>query len=347
MPELLTIPVALIRENPVALRGVNRTDDKFKELVDSVRLNGIITPISVRRKTTGKDDKPDGKEFELIDGLQRYSSALEAGLKEIPAQVLDKTTEESLRLQIIANIHKVETKPVEYTKALLRLLAAEPLMTEAELAAMLSQSPAWVGQRLSLTKLHPELQKLVDDGRISLSNAYPLTKLPQDEQVNWVDKAMTMGTAEFAPQVLARNKEIRDQARKGREANPPQFQPVAFARKLSEIKDEHEHPSYGSKLISQVYPNGASPEQAFALAVAWTINMDPISQEDQRRRDTERKQRDADEKAKREAERAQKRASEAQAKQAELNTAAEEARKRLSERQRQTAPVENGEPITA
>lgn len=342
--ELLHIPVSEIRENQVALRGVNRTEDKFKELVDSVRTNGIITPISVRRKATGKDDKPDGKKFELIDGLHRFSAALEAGLESIPAQVLDKTSEEALLTQVLANLHKVETKPVEYTKALLRLLAANPTMTEAELATMLSQSPTWVGQRLSLNKLHPDIQALVDDGKINLSNAFPLTKLPTEEQVQWVEKAMTQGIAEFGPAVLKRAKDLRDAARKGREANPPEFQPVAFARKLSEIKDEMASGRVGPSLIQSVYPNGATPEQAFALAVNWVMNMDPISQEDQRRRDKERKEQAAREKEQREAERTEKKAKEARERQAELDKQAAEARQRMTARQ---AAPENGEPVTA
>jgi ParB/RepB/Spo0J family partition protein len=347
MSELLNIPLAQIRENQVALRGVNRTEETFKELVDSVRTHGIITPISVRRKPTGKDDHPDGKEFELIDGLHRFSAALEAGLKDIPAQVLDKTTEEALVTQILANLHKVDTKPVEYTKALIRLLAAHPLMTEAELANMLSQSPTWVGQRLSLTKLHPDIQNLVNEGRINLSNAFPLTKLPQEEQIQWVEKAMTQGINEFGPAVLKRSKELRDAARKGREANPAEFQPVAYARKMSEIKDEMANGKVGPSLIKSIYPNGATPEQAFALAVAWILNMDPLSQEDQRRRDKERKDAAAAEKEKRDAERASKRADEARTRQAELDAQAKAARERLTQRQSTVPAAENGEPITA
>jgi ParB family chromosome partitioning protein len=343
MSELLNIPIDKIRENQVALRGVNRTDDKFRELVDSVRTNGIITPISVRRKTTAKDDKPDGKDFELIDGLHRFSAAQEAGLAEIPAQVLDKSNEDALLTQIIANLHKVETRPVEYTKGLIRLLAAHPLMTEAELATMLSQSPTWVGQRLSLTKLHPDIQGLVNDGKINLSNAFPLTKLPQEEQVAWVEKAMTQGVNEFGPAVLKRAKELKDAARKGREANPAEFEPVAFARKMSEIKDEMEKASTGPSLIKSVYPNGATPEQAFALAVAWVMNMDPISQEDQRRRDKERKETAAREKEAREAERTTKRADEARKRQAELDEQARQAREKV-QRQAATAAAE---PVTA
>lgn len=329
MLELIAVPLAAIRENQVALRGVNRSSEEFQQLVDSIRTNGVINAISVRRKLEGKGGKPDGKEFELIDGLHRFTASLEAGLEEIPAQVLTQDDAQALVSQIIGNVHKIETRPIEYTRGLLRILSNNPMMTQAELAAMLSVSPQYIDQRLSLTKLNPDVAKLVNDGQINLSNAFPLTKLPQDEQTNWVDRAMTQGTAEFGPAVLARAKEIKDLARQGKAPGSEVFQPIPVARKLSEIKDEFNNPSVGPAIIRD--QGITDPTEGFALGVAWALQMDPASQEAQKSRDAVRRKKEADEKIARDAERKEKRAQEAASKQAELNAAAAEARKKATE----------------
>lgn len=326
MGELLNISLSAIRENQVALRSVNRQSEDFQKLVDSVRSNGILNPVNVRRKLEGKGGKPDGKEFELIDGLHRFTAALEAGLSEIPAQVLSQNDEEALVSQIIGNVHKVETKPIEYTRGLLRILAANPLMTQAELAGLISVSPQFIDQRLSLTKLHPKVAEQVNNGVINLSNAFPLTKLPEDEQINWVDRAMTLGAGEFAPQVLARAKEIRDAKRQGKEAGAEQFKPVPVMRKMAEIKDEFANPQYGPAIVRA--EGVTDPAAAFALGVAWVLQMDRTSQEGQIQRDKTRREQAEKDKIARDAERKQKRAEEASAKQQELKQAADEARQK-------------------
>jgi ParB/RepB/Spo0J family partition protein len=322
--ELLDIPLSAIRENQIALRGVNRQEEDFQQLVDSIRSNGVINAISVRRKLEGKGGKPDGKEYELIDGLHRFTASMEAGKTDIPAQVLDMNDEQALVSQIIGNVHKVETKPIEYTRGLLRILSANPLMTQSELAAMLSVSPQFIDQRLSLTKLHQKVAEQVNNGVINLSNAFPLTKLPPDEQLNWVERAMTMGAGEFAPQVHARAKEIRDAARQGRAAGEEAFKPIPVMRKMVEIKTEYENPQYGPAIVRAEGVN--DPATAFALGVAWVLQMDKASQEGQIARDKARKEQAAKDKLARDAERTNKRAIEATAKQQELKEAAAKAR---------------------
>ena len=68
-----------IRENPVALRSVNRDSETYRELVKSIRENGLLSPITVRQT--------DGPFFELIDGLLRFSACKDAGILEIDVVV--------------------------------------------------------------------------------------------------------------------------------------------------------------------------------------------------------------------------------------------------------------------
>ena len=304
--DLRNVAISSIRENPVALRGVNKETEEYVGLRDSIGSAGILNPISVRAKV---DPATQAEYFEICDGLHRYSCALDVGLETIPVNVVSLTESQTLEAQVMANVHKIETKPVEYTKQLQRIVAANPTMTLAELATRLCKSPAWLNQRFGLLKLEPGIAKLVDDNKINLSNAYALAKLPSNEQLNFIDSAMTMAPAEFVPTVNARVKELRDAARQGRDATKAEFTAVPFLRKLADIKAEHEHASVGPQLVAET--GAATAVDGFALGVAWVVNMDPQSVAAQAAKAEARRLKQESERKARVVERADKRAAEA------------------------------------
>jgi ParB/RepB/Spo0J family partition protein len=283
MGELKKIAVSEIRENPVALRTVNRDDEKYLGLVESIRTKGFNGAITVRPK----QDKETGQDYyELVDGLHRFSATKDAGLEEINVDVVDLTDDETLESQIMFNIHKIETKPVEYSRQMLRILSSNPMMTEAELAGKLGKSPQWIHERLGLVKIDNEkIALLINEGKIGLANAYALAKLPPEEMDDFVDRAMTMAPDEFVPAANTRMKEIREAKRKGENAADAVFQPVAFMQKMKEIKDELE-----AGQIAGILCDGLSTaEEGFAMAVKWALHLDPKSVEAQVAKDDERK----------------------------------------------------------
>ncbi len=306
-PDVRVIDISTIRENPVALRTVNREDEDFIGLCDSVREVGILNAINVRVQK----DNVDGKiieYFELVDGLQRYSAACDVGLTKIPVQVVDFDNAKALEAQLMANVHKIETRPVEYTKQLQRIFAGNPTLTLAEMAAKIAKSGAWVSQRLNLLKLEKSVQLLVDDGKITVSNAVALAKLPPEEQLNYLDQAMAMSSEEFVPVAQARTKELRDAARQGRVATKTEFEPLPRLQKMSALKSEYERPAIGPELCKK-HKVKTGPE-GFALAIAWGLTLDPTNVEIRKAQDVEKKAQLEDEKKKRAAERAQKKANE-------------------------------------
>lgn len=270
---LLNIPLKSIRENPVALRSVNTQSDDFAGLVASIRARGVLNAISVRRISS-----PDGQElYGLVDGLHRYTASMDVGLDTIPASVLDMNDAETMEAQLIANAHKIETKPVEYSKHLQRILAGNPLMTMAELAGKLAKSSAWLTERLGMLKLAEAVAKLVDEGKINLTNGYALAKLPPEEQPDFVDRAITMTPTEFVPTVLARKKEIDTAKRQGREAKPAEFVPIAHLQKLAEIKTEYEQAPNAERIVR--IAGAKTPADGFRAALAWVLHLDSESVE--------------------------------------------------------------------
>lgn len=326
MSKLLSVPISEIRENPVALRAVNRESEQYLGLVESIRAKGFLGAITVREKV---DAETGDAFYELVDGLHRYAAAKDAGLAEINVDVVDLNDDQTLEAQLMANIHKIETRPVEYSQQLRRILTRNPLMTEAQLASTLGKSSQWIKERLGLNKItNEEIQALVDEGKIGLANAYALAKLPPEEQGAWVDRAMTSPPDEFIPAANNRVKEIREAKRKGKDAADAQFQPVAFMQKMKEVKTEMENGEIGRAICKS---NGATTAIAgFALAVKWCLHLDPDSATEQQHKDEERKTERAEAKKKRDADRAKKKAEKTKKDAAEAAQAASEAEKILA-----------------
>jgi ParB/RepB/Spo0J family partition protein len=309
------VQLSQIRENPSALRNVNKTAEDYLGLVDSIRAKGVLNPVVVREIK----DSDGNITYGLIDGLHRFTGALDAGLTEIPANVIEASDAEVLEAQIITNIHKVETRPVEYSKQLMRILAGNPTMTAASLATKLAKSPTWISERLGLIKLEARIAKLVDEDKINLSNAYALAKLPADEQAHFVDRAMTMQPNEFVPTVNTRVKELRDAKRQGRNPNAAEFMPVPHCRKLGEIKTEFEQNEVGPRLVAELGLTTAL--EGFKTGVAWTLHMDSMSIEADRQKDADRRKKDEEVKAQRKADREAAKANAAAETKADLVTA--------------------------
>ena len=275
--ELKTVPIEQVRINKVKLRDVDRTSEAYLGIVTSIKLNGWGGAITARLL-----EDPDTKEsyYEVIDGLHRLTAARDAGIKEIGICVQDLTDEEVLVAQVLANVHKVETKIADYARQLKRIMGLNPLMTEAELAQKVGKSPLWIRKVLDLNDIEDEqIRQLINSGKIKLMNAYALAKLPKDEQAAWVDKAMTMSPKEFCPLADGRAKDVKDAGRKGKKATDAKFEPRSHARKLKEIQAASADRNFVQKIVAA--NNVTDPVEAFLLALNWTQHLDPASRGEQ------------------------------------------------------------------
>lgn len=310
------IPLAKIRENSEALRTVvDKQEEEYLQLVDSVKKRGIMNPILVREI---KDPATGEMLYGLIDGLHRFNAAMDAGLEEIPANIGSLKDADLIEAQILANVHRIETKAVQYTKALIRIMSANPLLTMSELASRLSKSNSWLRDRLQLVKLTENLQKLVDNGDIGLANAYALAKLPPEKQEELAQQAVAMSPGEFIPIATAAYKSIREARSKGAEAQEVGFVPVARLQRPGTLKEELTAFDKGEYTSSKVGTlvlrslEGQTDEvKLIALAAAktalqYTLHLDTESVAADKQKYEERKKENEEAKKKREAERQQK-----------------------------------------
>jgi len=310
--ELRAAPMDKIRLGKYSLREVDRNSEKYQRLRDAIAAtNGPMLPILLRE--IEDPDNKGKKALGLIDGLQRYSCCLDLGFKTIPARIIDMDDAQVAAAQIIANHSRIDTKPVEYTQQLHRMLNADPTLTLEELSDQLHCSVKWLQDRLSLAKLHEKIGPLVDNGDISLAHAFALVKLkPPEEQLQFVEQAQTQTIQEFSGHVTNRVKELREAARTGRiPSDKAAFQAVPHMRAVREIKAQLESPTLAPAIVKDM--KATTPEEGFAAGVAWVLNMDPKSIEISKQQAEDRKKEDEVKKEAKKKENIRKRAEAARA----------------------------------
>jgi ParB family chromosome partitioning protein len=145
---------------------------KLAELADSIRIHGLIQPITVR---------PIGDEFEIVAGARRFRAAQLAGLAALEAIVRNLTDSETLEVQIIENSQRQDVHPYEEAAGYQRLLDL-PGYDVAALASKCGKSLSHVYARLTLLQLTPEVAEAFQHERISASHANLLARLTPEQQ---------------------------------------------------------------------------------------------------------------------------------------------------------------------
>ncbi|MEJ8567924.1 ParB/RepB/Spo0J family partition protein [Elongatibacter sediminis] len=171
--ELRNLSLDLIRPGRYQPRSVF-DPDKLEELANSIRAQGVVQPVVVRR--TGDD------EYELIAGERRWRAAQIAGIEAIPAVVRDVPDEVTVAMALIENIQREDLNPLEEASALKRLID-EFEMTHREAAEAVGRSRASVSNLLRLLELMQEVKDMVDSRLIEMGHARALLSLDSGLQV--------------------------------------------------------------------------------------------------------------------------------------------------------------------
>ncbi len=142
------------------------------ELADSIRVHGILQPLSVRRKGAGR--------YELIAGERRLRAAALCGLQEVPCLVLEADRRDSCLLSLVENLQRQDLDFWEEARALERLIQGFGLSQEA-VAAMVGRSQPAVANKLRLLKLPPEALELLRKSGATERHARALLRLPDPQ----------------------------------------------------------------------------------------------------------------------------------------------------------------------
>lgn len=165
-----SIPLNQIKPNKGQPR--KQFDQKdLDELADSIRQNGVLQPILVRRK---------GVNYEIVAGERRYQAAKLAGLDEIPAVVRDISDQDVFRLALIENLQRADLTPIEEAKGYQKLIKDNGF-TQEELGKVLSKSRSAIANTLRLLDLPKEVQRMMEDGSITAGHARAILAVAGDD----------------------------------------------------------------------------------------------------------------------------------------------------------------------
>lgn len=161
------IPVSQIETNPFQPR-THFDQEALEELAESIRVQGIIQPITVRQL--------DANTFQLISGERRYQASKLAGLSTIPAYIRKANDQQMLEMALIENIQRENLNAIEIALSYQRLLS-ECNLKQEELGDRVGKKRTTVTNYLRLLKLPPDIQIGLRDNQISMGHARALINI--------------------------------------------------------------------------------------------------------------------------------------------------------------------------
>ena len=167
------LALAKVEPNPNQPRKVF-DQQALEELAESIRLHGVITPITVRR------GEKDGY-YQIIAGERRWRAARLAGLKEIPAMVLEAGESEVMELALIENLQRQDLNPIEEAEGY-ELLMQQFGMTQEEVAHRVVKSRSAVANALRLLGLPDEVRTMVAEGKLSGGHARAVLAVQEEDK---------------------------------------------------------------------------------------------------------------------------------------------------------------------
>lgn len=149
----------------------------LQTLADSIRAQGLVQPILVRRiSAQGLGGGLDGERYEIIAGERRWRAAQLAGINEVPALIRNIPDEQALAMALIENIQRENLNPLEEAIGIQRLID-EFAFTHQEAADAVGRSRSATSNLLRLQQLEQAVQEMLIDGRLDMGHARALLAL--------------------------------------------------------------------------------------------------------------------------------------------------------------------------
>jgi ParB family transcriptional regulator, chromosome partitioning protein len=212
------IPLHQIKANPFQPR-THFEEEALKELAESIRVQGIIQPITVRRVSENH--------YQLISGERRMQASKIAGTSEIPAFIRTANDQQMLEMALIENIQRENLNAIEISLSFKRLIAECNLNME-EMGARVGKKRATVNNYLRLLRLPPDIQAAVRDRRISMGHARALIAIEKiDQQIGLfnriVEEELSVRKAEELAASISSGKPSTGSKKSGAKMEDPHY----------------------------------------------------------------------------------------------------------------------------
>ncbi|MDN6119879.1 MAG: ParB/RepB/Spo0J family partition protein [Lactococcus sp.] len=179
METIELLPISSIIKNPYQPRIVF-DEEKLQELSQSIKENGVLQPIIVRKSSIIG--------YEILAGERRFRASQLAGLTEIPAIVRYLTDDEMMTLAILENLQRDDLTVLDEARSLQNLVTKQGL-THAQVAEKLGKSRPYVSNAIRTLSLPESILQLIEDKKISQGHARLLLSLSQaEQQIAWASR---------------------------------------------------------------------------------------------------------------------------------------------------------------
>lgn len=209
------VPVSKIVANPFQPRK-EFDEEALEELAQSIRQQGVITPVTVRKM-------PDGT-YQLIAGERRFRASQKAGLKELPAYVRVATDMQMMEMALVENIQRADLNAIEVAQAY-RQLIEECRLTHEELSEKVGKNRSTITNYLRLLTLPMEAQQALGSGQISMAHARVLAGLDDAER-----------QLEILHAIVERNLSVHQTEQMAKSAKP---EPKVQVRRRGDLPETH------------------------------------------------------------------------------------------------------------
>lgn len=179
--DLSYIPIDLIDRSPYQPR-MTIPEDALNELAESIRSQGLIQPVVVRKVIDGR--------YELIAGERRWRASQLVGLHEIPAVIKQADDHAAAAMALVENLQRENLNPIEEAYAVANLIQKFS-WTHQEVAEAIGKARATVSNLLRLLELSPDVRELIKDDQLSMGHARALLALPLAQQLAAAESVTT------------------------------------------------------------------------------------------------------------------------------------------------------------
>ncbi len=215
----VTLPLQKIEPNPLQPRKTFNPEE-LDSLADSIRMHGIIQPLTVRKLPSGF--------YQIIAGERRWRAARLAGLSDVPVVVIEADDKKAMELALIENLQRSDLNPIEEALGYQELMGTYE-MTQEQAAARVGKSRPAVANALRLLSLSPAVLELVKDGSLSAGHARALLPVKDEaQQLSIAQKVMALGLSVRQTEALCKKLTKQTQPVK---AQPPQVDYLAECEK--------------------------------------------------------------------------------------------------------------------
>ena len=169
---ILRLPIDAIHQDSNQPRKVFK-EEAIRELADSIRVQGLIQPVLVRRDVEG---------YRLIAGERRWRAAQLAGLPEVPAIVRDVSDSQAFEMALVENLQRADLNPIEEAEGYRRLIA-DYAFTQEQVSQRVGKDRSSVANSLRLLTLPEEIKSMLADEALSMGHARALLGLGDSDQM--------------------------------------------------------------------------------------------------------------------------------------------------------------------